>query len=265
MDLFEKVKNVRNLKETIEKEQNQIKVSIKKQFIEVGYHMEINDKVPYKPTSIGERDGIVKVAYPVLDIPNGYSKENETFLYYCDQFQHRYELKDQKGRIIKILSVSYLGRFTSDIKLFPFSREVHYKVEIFNETYVFDKEFDYEPIEQLVKDKIQTSLKERNAAEEDRYQEYLKKIAKTEKMLPLKDIKNGFRMDIEPNIIIFFNINKSKVRNSENYNREVEIYLKHSTIIFTRVEIIVSMNIAHIGRVSQEKFVFEEMEEKAKS
>lgn len=219
MELFEKLKEFKEVDEKAQKLNGELKEFILSKFVKLRYEMQAVEAC-YSYEVSNER---IKGYYPVLDLPEGFVKENETFIRnYANQVIHKYTLIDKQNQKVKIEEVACFESTIYDTKkgkmFLDFSivsGVVEYKITISEVNYHFKRNFDYEEmIEQVV---IGTTLNgvdynERGGYNkvEKNYEEYLEALGKTGEITSLKDIVEYSQkeMQITPSLVAKFEINK---------------------------------------------------------
>ena len=200
MDIFEKVKLHKNSKEVAKSTQKDIIQFISEKFVNVRYKTEIFD-VGY-PRGYDKKE--IKVYYPILDIPEDFSKESDEFfregantiiheISYVDEKNRKIILKE-KGIIEK--GISKIGEDAVEIHLtfgdYMVSK-VYYNFIIDEEEYNIDRTFSYEEmLKEILENQVavyDNSDEIRYEAAEKAYEEHLKSLGTKEvDIIPLKQI-----------------------------------------------------------------------------
>ncbi len=104
MDVFERLQELAELREQIYQKDNELSKAIFNQFVGLPYELK-EIEVDYIENS--QNSHIIKVYYPILNVPKHFKKEAEKFYRLCDPYKkivaHEYMLVNDKGQKVEIL------------------------------------------------------------------------------------------------------------------------------------------------------------------
>lgn len=281
MELFEKVKKHKELKESEIKAKKEIRQIILENFVNLRYQTELT-----QAGYLGHRDNKenIKVYYPVLSLPEGFSKEKEIFFReYANVVKHQYTLVDESGR--KILAEEKACFLTNIVRKdengneirislnsYIISELISYNFEIEGENYCIKRNFGYEEmLEQVLEDKTASysNFSEYYYEKEEKaYEEYLESLeTKKEDIIPLREIVNSKveEQQITPLFTACFEACQNEFCNNSDRiilkNPQFSVRIADSKIKYAiTVKIVTTKN-----RVSLSEKVFEYEEEKSKT
>ena len=209
MDLFEKVKEVSELIEKANKSKEELMFLLTSQFVELPYKMK-KIEADYEKHLNGKQN-IIKVYYPVLEVPTGFAKKNETF---CREFancvRHEYTLKNEEGREVQIKEKVAFDKtlYKSDkgiivLEDYITSESINYCISISSERYNFARKILYKDmLEQILEGDKTARLKEdyysrtyQNA--ETKYEQFLKKLGAIGKITTLEELRESNQEEIQ--------------------------------------------------------------------
>lgn len=203
MDLFKKVEALRDVKEYIKKQEEEIREDILAKLVNLRYQIQ-EVEAGYIDR---EESETVKVNYPILDLPEGFLKsEDEFFRMYANQIVHMYTLKNSEGREIQIEEIANFkwGIYENlevAIKVRPYMvlKNILYKINISEVSYKFYREFSYrEMLEQVVEDKDMIFTCEKVLyTDQESYEKYIRALGKEEDIIPLKDLVESLQKEIQ--------------------------------------------------------------------
>ena len=163
MDLFKQAKETEELIKRAAEAKKKLMAELERNLLALSYNMQIVE-ANYKER-LGKERKDIKVYYPVLEVPQGFTKENEEFyrnLANC--VMHEYDLKDERERSIHIEE-----KVTFDIELYRSKKgvilmkenhislpKVNYNISISGKIFSFIRNLFYKDmLEQILKeDKI---------------------------------------------------------------------------------------------------------------
>lgn len=209
MDLFKKVKEVSELVEKANKAKEELMSLITSQFVQLPYKMQMIE-ADYKE-HINEKQNIIRVYYPVLDVPTGFVKENEKFYReYANCVMHEYTLKDEEGRevLIQEHGTFVKSMYKSDkgiIELEDYiaSESIKYWITISAKRYNFVRKILYKDmLEQIlgidktarIKGSYYSKIYQ-NA--EAAYEKFLKELGATNKLPTLEELYESKQNEIQ--------------------------------------------------------------------
>lgn len=100
MDAFEKLQELEEASKKVKKLDNELKTILISQFINLSYEIK-KVEANYKENNMSNSDTI-QVYYPILNVPNGFVKENERFYRLYDPYktyiQYEYNLLGREKR-----------------------------------------------------------------------------------------------------------------------------------------------------------------------
>lgn len=219
MDLFEKVKEVSELVEKANKAKEELMSMLKIQFLNFPYQMKIieagYDEHPYGNQSI------IKVYYPVLDVPTGFVKEDETFYReFANCIKHEYTLKDEEGRKVQIEEhgtfdhkVHKSAKGAVELRNCIISPEIKYGISISGERYNFVRKILYKDMLEQILEVDRTARYKENyyseqyKSEEEKYEQFLKKLGATNKLPTLEELYESKQNEIQITPEIKANVN----------------------------------------------------------
>lgn len=189
MDLLKKEQEVKEAKEKANQLERELINSLRSQFVDLPYELK-EIEADYEGVMFEGKKK--KVYYPILNIPEGYKKENERFYReYVNGIKHEYTLVDEEGEKVTILEYA---PFENDLyedesenthmRLdFYITRElIEYHISMFVEEYTLKRKFNKKQLlneiigkENIVRYEDHLRGKEYSQTEEE-YQKFLKDL-----------------------------------------------------------------------------------------
>lgn len=207
MNLFEKVEEIKGLRQKAKELDAKIREDILNQFVNLRYQMQ-EIEVGYSEYYRMNPEK-VKVYYPILDLVEGFSKSNDKFeREYANLIIHTYTLKNSEGEKIQIKETSTFTRFIYENDKVAIKVDdpcivvvkIQYRINISELSYEFCREFTYqEMIEQVVdsKDMILTCKKIFLPTSQESYEKYIRALGKEEGISSLKDLVESSQNEIQ--------------------------------------------------------------------
>lgn len=156
MNLFEKVKEVKEYNEKANRLTKELRANLLKQFVELPYEIK-EVEADYEHIYAGD-SRIITVYYPILNTPDGLKKEEEKFYReYANCINHEYTLIDKEGRkVIMLEQAIFKSNVYKSEKAymslnFDIVESIEFKIEILGETYSFKRKFN---LKELIKEII---------------------------------------------------------------------------------------------------------------
>ena len=223
MNLFEKVEELKGLRQKAKELDAKIGEHMLNQFVNLRYQMQ-EIEAGYSEYYRMQSEKI-KVYYPILDLAEGFSKRNDKFeREYANLIRHTYILRNSEGRDIQIKEEANFTSCIYDtdevaikVDAFMVIKKIKYSINIVELSYEFYRKFTYQEIlEQVVgsKDMIFTCEKIFLPTSQESYEKYIKALGKEEGISSLKDLVESSQNEIQitPTIMAEVNI-KKEVKN----------------------------------------------------
>ncbi len=189
MDLLKKEQEVKEAKEKANQLERELINSLRSQFVDLPYELK-EIEADYEGVMFEGKKK--KVYYPILNIPEGYKKENERFYReYANGIKHEYTLVDEEGEKVTILEYAPFGNDlykdeseNTHMRLdFYITRElIEYHISMFVEEYTLKRKFNKKQLlneiigkENIVRYEDHLRGKEYSQTEEE-YQKFLKDL-----------------------------------------------------------------------------------------
>lgn len=207
MNLLKRVEEYKKVKKNIREIEQDLISSLKQNFVDLEYKMK---RVEIKNGEQIEMElDLEPLFYPVLDVPKGYSKEEEQYTkYWIHSLNHEYILKNQQNTKIKVVEHSnYIDTIYSTRNdnrvILPcriINQKIWYKITIDDEKFEFERHFDYKVmLEKIDNNEIGVAeyklLPEMKSYERENqnYSRYIKQITNIEPgtVKSLKEIINS--------------------------------------------------------------------------
>ena len=208
MNLFEKVKDFRDLNEKVKKLDEEIRKEILTKFVNLRYQIK-QIEAGYEERR-EEETRKVKVYYPVLDLPEGFSKKDEKFFrQFANQIVHTYTLINEEGEELKVSESASFGIDVYENKGIRirvedniFVGNILYEVSFQDIVYKLSREINLEEkLGQLLGKKeirfICSDIQKLYQSDEQDYEEYLKAFGKTEDIISLKELLETAQDEIQ--------------------------------------------------------------------
>lgn len=224
MNIIDSVLNLETKKKEIENSIHKLGDEVFKAFINVPYEV---IKIPNKDySSILKKE---EEYFPVLNIPNGYTKENEEFKHtigfpkVC--LRHSYILKNEAGISIEIIeearlrNIIYIDNGYITLNFFIPTSSINYNVRINSIKYVFSRDFkNIDILNSIVNDKTATlvnypfnmSYKEAK----NNYESFLDSIGRTKNIVPLNQLLENTKINITTGLDADVNVSKDLFKES---------------------------------------------------
>lgn len=246
INLFEKVEEAKRINKEAYRINKELGTILSKQLIELPYKME-KVEVAYEN---GEQKE--EVYYPVLELPEGFTKENEVFYReYVANVAHEYTLKDNKGKDIKIKEVSQItckpySRLAIGEILLKFnitSRNICYIVDICDKQYKFARELkSIDMLGQImdINEVAKYSSNDTSYIEAEKaYEEFCKRFGDNTEIISLYEIfrTSKAELQISPNVIAQISIGTLDSNKGEMYFESDKFNIKLFLLMQVRVTI----------------------------
>lgn len=272
MNLFEKVKEVKECNEKANRLTKELKANLLKQFVELPYELkevEANYEHVYANDS-----RIVSVYYPILNTPKGFKREDEKFYReYANCVDHEYTLSDEEGRKVTIFEQAIFENYVYKSERaymslrFDIVENIEFKIEMLGETYSFKKGFNLkELIKKIISPEDVVSYNYfwsscTYAEQEEKYNEFLNILGKTKEVPTLKELVNAKETKIQItdsiNAIVEARVNRTTDNiwlNGSMYNVWLEKMQAYS------IDIKIKPYLNEAIELAEQRFHYEELE-----
>lgn len=206
MNLFEKVKEVKEYNEKANRLMKELKDNLLNQFVELPYEIK-EVKVNYPSRAADDKDGMQKVYYPILDTPKEFKKEDEKFYReYINCINHEYTLIGEEGRIVTIQEHAMFENDVYSSKKafmrldFYIVENIEFNIKILGENYSLEKSFNLkELIKKIIGPDDVASFSSLKIYDEQRkkYNEFLKDLGRTRRVPTLKKLANADKTEFQ--------------------------------------------------------------------
>jgi hypothetical protein len=255
MDIFEQAKKNKEIQEQAKKEDENTKEMLRNEFVDLPYQwqeVEADHDLPYL-----SREDKFKVLYPVLNVPKGFTKDEEVwYVKYCNSIFHKYILRDKEGRKIEITEIACFTfemykseKGVLECKTKIVHGKIEYLVEVLEITEKFAREIDnMEFVRQNLNGEL-LKIKSVHSKEDNSYIQYLKafnpkiNIPSLDEMITAKqmiiELTSNIYAEIE--VKLFYDDEPVWIENSqlsiciskwirEEYDIDIKIYTKECEI-----------------------------------
>ena len=215
MDLFKQAKETEELIKRAAEAKKKLMAELERNLLALPYNMQIVEANYKERLGIERKD--IKVYYPVLEVPQGFTKENEEFYRnYANCVMHEYDLKDERERSIhieeKVTFDNELYRSKKGVILIEKNHislpKVNYNISISGKIFSFTRNLFYKDmLEQILKeDKIVIYARDyynkKYETAEKEYEEFLEELGATTTCPTLEEMYEARQENflIAPNI-----------------------------------------------------------------